>query len=207
MTTVTVPFSQLLRERTATVHAEAESAPFLLALANGRVTRHGVTGLLQRLLPVYDALESLAGRWRDDPFVAPLLVRGLERADAIRRDLAALGAASPVASEAARDYAARIVLAGSGSPQAYVAHHYTRYLGDLSGGQIISAALRRELSLDLDFFSFPDLRGPTVKRAYREHLDALPWSGAQQDAAIAEAGVAFACNQALAAELEGEVVA
>jgi heme oxygenase (biliverdin-producing, ferredoxin) len=205
MTTATLPFSQLLRERTASVHAAAENAPFLLALAHGRVTPQGVTGLLQRLLPVYDALEGLAGRWRDDPAVAPLIVPGLERAEALRSDLASLGSDVAVASVAARDYAARIVLAGSESPQAYVAHHYTRYLGDLSGGQIIAAALRHELGLDLAFFDFPDLRGPAVKRAYREHLDGLPWTPAEQEASVAEAGVAFAHNQALAAELEAEV--
>jgi heme oxygenase len=207
MTTLALPFSQLLRERTAGVHAEAENAPFLLALAHGRVTRAGVIGLLQRLLPVYDALEGLAPRWADDPAVGPLLVPGLARSGRLRRDLAALGADPTVHSVAARDYAARIVLAGATSPQAYVAHHYTRYLGDLSGGQIISAALRRELDLELEFLSFPQLRGPAVKRSYREHLDALPWSLAEQDAAVAEAGVAFAHNRAIAAELESEVTA
>jgi heme oxygenase len=205
MTTVALPFSQLLRDRTAAVHAEAENAPFLLALAHGRVTRAGVIGLLQRLLPVYDALEELGARWREDPTIGPLLVPGLERADRIRGDLARLGAERGVSSVAARDYAARVVLAGATSAPAYVAHPYTRYLGDLSGGQIISAALRRELGLDLAFFAFPDLRGPAVKRGYREHLDALPWSTAEQDAAVAETGVAFVHNQALAAELEAEV--
>jgi heme oxygenase len=205
MTTLALPFSQLLRERTAAVHAEAENASFLLALARGRVTRDGVVGLLQRLLPVYEALEGLGARWRDDPAVGPLLVPGLERTERLRSDLARLGAEPGVRSAAARDYASRVVLAGATSAPAYVAHHYTRYLGDLSGGQIISAALRRELCLDLAFFAFPDLRGPTVKRRYREHLDGLPWSTDEQDAAIAEAGVAFARNQALAAELEDEV--
>ena len=207
MTTMALPFSQLLRERTATVHAEAESAPFLLALAHGRVTRAGVVGLLQRLLPVYDALEGLAPRWRDEPTVAPLLVPGLARAARLRHDLAALGAEPAAGSPAARDYAARIVLAGSASAPAFVAHHYTRYLGDLSGGQVIAAALRRELGLELAFLAFPDLRGPAVKRGYREHLDALPWSQEQQEAAVAEAAAAFAHNRALAAELEGEVTA
>ena len=207
MTTLTLPFSRLLRDRTATAHAEAESTPFFLALAHGRVTRDGVIGLLQRLVPVYDALEDVAGRWRDDPAVAPLLVPGLERSGPLREDLDALGAVAPTTSRAAREYAARIVLTASTSPQAFVGHHYTRYLGDLSGGRVISAALRRELGLDLAFFSFPTLRGPAVKKAYRQHLDALPWSAAEQDAAIAEAGVAFAHNTALAAELEAGAVA
>jgi len=207
MTTATAPFSQLLRDRTAGVHAEAESSPFLLALAHGRVSRDGVVGLLQRLLPVYEALEDLALRWRADASVGPLLVPGLERAGCLRSDLTELGARPTSTSHAAQTYAARIRLVGDTSPQAFVAHHYTRYLGDLSGGQIIAAALRRELGMQLSFFAFPDLRGPAVKRAYREHLDRLPWSAAEQDDAVTEAAVAFGHNRAVAAELENEVLA
>ena len=207
MTTAALPFSRVLRERTAGVHGEAENTPFLLALAEGRVTLAGVTGLLQRLLPAYDALEGVADRWRSDPAVRPLLVRGLERADRIRDDLARLGAEPVVRSVGSREYAARIVLAGGTSPQSFVAHHYPRCLGDLSGGLVVAAALRREHSLELAFLAFPDLAGPAVKRAYRQHLDALTWSADEQAAVIAEVGVAFAHNRALAAELAGEVAA
>lgn len=201
-----LPFSTALRERTAAVHAAAESAPFLLALSEGRVTTAGLVGLLQRLVPVYDALEDQAARWAADPQIAPLLVPGLERAPRLRQDLALLGAAPTTTSPAADAYADRIRAAGATSAPAYLAHHYTRYLGDLSGGQIIAAALRRSHDLELSFLAFPGLRGPAVKKAYRAHLDGLGWSAAQQDEAVAEADVAFRFNQLLAAELEDEVV-
>lgn len=129
---------------------------------------------------------------------------GLERGQRLRADLARLGADDPTASPAATAYATRVRERGDCAP-AYVAHHYTRYLGDLSGGQVVGSALRASLGLELAFFDFPDLRGPVVKRAYRSTLDALDWSPAEQEQAVAEAGVAFACNEALAAELEHEV--
>jgi heme oxygenase (biliverdin-producing, ferredoxin) len=205
MTVTQTPFSALLRERTASAHTSAENAPFLLALAQGRVTREGVVGVLQRLLPLYVALEDVAVGWAGDPDVGPLLVPGLERAGRLRADLEALGAPLEVASPAADAYAARVREVGTSAP-AYVGHHYTRYLGDLSGGQVIGAALARSHGLVLSFFSF-DLRGPAVKRDYRAHLDALPWTAEQQEAAVAEADVAFRCNEALAAELTAEVLA
>lgn len=200
------PFSTALRDRTAAVHAAAESAPFLLALSEGRVSRSGVVGLLQRLVPVYEALESVAAQWICDPQIAPLLVPGLERAARLRQDLALLGVAPGAPSPAADRYARRIREVGAASAPAYLAHHYTRYLGDLSGGQIIGAALRRSQDLELSFLAFPGLRGPAAKKAYRAHLDGLGWGTAQQDEAVAEADLAFLLNQQLAAELEAEVL-
>lgn len=208
MTSLTAPpLSALLRDGTATAHQAAESSPFLLALAQGRVTKAGVVGLLQRLIPVYDELEQVGAGWAADPDVGPLLVPGLERGPSLRADLAALGALPSTSSPAALEYAARIRRAGASSAPAYVAHHYTRYLGDLSGGQVVGHALRTSLGLDLSFFRFPGLRGPAVKRAYRAHLDALAWDGAWQEQAVAESALAFRFNQDLAAELVGEIVA
>ena len=201
------PFSTVLRERTAAAHAAAEGAPFLVALARGRVTPAGVIGLLQRLLPVYEALEDVGRRcWSDDLGVRRLLVPGLARVPALRRDLLLLGASAEAGSPAAASYVARIRTVGESSAPAFVAHHYTRYLGDLSGGQIIARALRTRLDLELSFLTFPDLRGPTVKQEYRAGLDALNWGHGEQDEAVAEADLAFGFNRALAAELEGEVV-
>ena len=205
MTLALVPLSTLLRERTAAAHADAESAPFPLALSQGRVTAAGVVGLLQRLLPLYDALEQTGMGWVDDPDIGPLLVPGLERTERLRSDLASLGAATTTASVAALGYASRVRDVGSRSAPAYLAHHYTRYLGDLSGGQIINHALVTHLGLELSFFAFPELRGPAVKRDYRAHLDSLAWSPRRQEEAVIEADLAFRFNQALAAELVDEV--
>lgn len=200
------PLSTLLRDGTAAAHQAAENSPFLLALAHGRVTRAGVVGLLQRLLPVYDELEQVGASWAADPEVGPLLVPGLERTASLRADLDALGALPSTSSPAALEYAARVRTAGSTSAPAYLAHHYTRYLGDLSGGQMVGHALRPSLGLDLSFFCFPALRGPVVKRAYRAHLDGLGWDAVRQKQAVAESALAFRFNQDLAAELVAEIV-
>jgi len=206
MTTATQPLSTLLREGTAAAHHDAEHSPFLLALAQGRTTRAGVVGLLQRLLPVYEELEALVASWTGDPDVGPLLVPGLERAPSLRADLAELGALPSTSSPAAWAYAERIRATGGSAP-AYLAHHYTRYLGDLSGGQVVGQAVRRSLGLDLSFFRFPELRGPVVKRDYRAQLDTIAWSAEQQEEAVAESALAFRLNQDLAAELIAEVTA
>jgi heme oxygenase (biliverdin-producing, ferredoxin) len=64
-----------------------------------------------------------------------------------------------------------------GRPAEYVAHHYTRYLGDLSGGQVIGAMIERHYGAtpeQLTFFSFEGIEKPVpYKREYRTALDAL----------------------------------
>jgi heme oxygenase len=90
----------------------------------------------------------------------------------------------------------------------YLAHHYTRYLGDLSGGQAIAALVARHYGAtpqQLTFFDFSSLGSVvTAKRDYRERLNALPWDDRAVDAVTAEVRVAFAHNGAIFDELAAE---
>lgn len=198
-----------LRARTAAAHAGAETSAFFTALATGQVTRAQTAGLAVRLLPVYEALETAARVWADDPIVGPLVVPGLERADRLRADLRALGVPASPVSPAAAQYAARVAQVAPLSRPAFVAHHYTRYLGDLSGGQVIRAALERSLGLTdgagASFFAFPDVRPGALKKRYRELLDQAPFSPQQREELIAEVLVAYRLNVALGAELDRDV--
>ena len=76
----------------------------------------------------------------------------------------------------------------SSRPHLLVAHHYTRYLGDLAGGQVIGRTLEQLYALDgqgLAFYAFPDIGRPVpYRRDYRERLDALPLSSAEQDEVV-----------------------
>lgn len=207
----TAPLSAALRALTADAHAAAESSACFAALSTGQVTRAQAGGLAARLLPVYEALESAARVWADDPIVGALVVPGLDRADRLRADLVALDLSPAPVSTAAARYAARVAQLAPASRSAFVAHHYTRYLGDLSGGQVIRAALHRHLGLDAtngaSFYVFDGLRPGQVKRAYRAALDALPLTSAERAELIAESLVAYRLNTALAAELELETAA
>ena len=86
-----------------------------------------------------------------------------------------------------------------------IAHHYTRYLGDLSGGQAIGRILDRTFELDgkgIAFYDFPEIEKPKIyKDGYRARLDALGMSAEEQDRVVDEVKVAFRLNQALFVEL------
>jgi heme oxygenase len=146
---------------------------------------------------------------RNDPLVAAVYDPALERLAAIDADLEfwTPGAAHKVESGAAAAYRDRITGASWGG--ALVAHHYTRYLGDLSGGQIIGKFLNRTFGLGgagLAFYEFP-MRPKPYKDAYRGRIDGLDLNADEIDRAVDEVKVAFGLNQALFDELAGNLPA
>lgn len=209
----TVSLSTRLREGTADVHEAAERSRFMTALleGDGPLSVEDYVRLLSQYLPIYTALEAAADRLRaGDPTVAALAHPGLDRAAAVAADLDALGCPPAVSAgmvtAATAAYVARIEAAAA-SPLGFVAHHYVRYLGDLSGGQIIRRILRRRLGHDddraLSFYVFDQIdNGVQFKKAYRDRLDAAPWSDADAEQIVAEARAAFALNLDVFVSLE-----
>lgn len=197
------PFSVAMKEGSAAEHDAAEQSPFVSELLGGRVNGEGYADYLRRLRVVYGALEDAVRARRDDPLVAAIYDPALERMTAIDADLEhwAPGATREVESPAAAAYRDRI--AGTSWGGALVAHHYTRYLGDLSGGQVIGKFLDREFKLGgagLAFYEFP-VRAKPYKDAYRARLDGLPLDADEIGRAVDEVKVAFGLNQALFDEL------
>jgi heme oxygenase (biliverdin-producing, ferredoxin) len=91
-------------------------------------------------------------------------------------------------------------------PGGFVAHHYTRYLGDLSGGQFLARAIERQLGLDAStgtaFYDFSAVGDVTeYKHAYRERLDTAPWTTTEQARIVAETALAYDLNTEVLVEL------
>jgi heme oxygenase len=192
-----------MREGSTAEHDAAEHSSFVSELLGGRVNERGYTDYLLRLRVVYAALEEAVRARRGDPLVAAVYDPALERLTAIDADLDhwAPGAAREVESGAAQAYRDR--LAGASWGGALIAHHYTRYLGDLSGGQAIGKILDRTFGLDgagLAFYDFP-MRAKPYKDSYRARLDGLGLDAAETGRAVDEVKVAFGLNRALFDEL------
>lgn len=195
--------SVAMKEGSAIEHDAAERSPFVAELLAGRVNERGYADYLRRLRVVYEALEDAVRARRDDPLVAAVYDPALERLAAIDADLEhwAPGADRGVDSPAAAAYRDRV--AGASWGGALVAHHYTRYLGDLSGGQAVGMILKRTFRLDgagLAFYKFP-MRTKPYKDSYRARLDGLALDAAAIDRAVQEVRIAFGLNQALFDEL------
>jgi heme oxygenase (biliverdin-producing, ferredoxin) len=203
------PLSAAMKEGSAAEHARAEQSPFVTELLAGRVNNHGYADYLLRLRVVYAALEEAVRTRRHDPLVAAVYDPLLERLPAIEADLEYWDpdGSNVVQSPAADAYRIRIAEASWGG--ALLAHHYTRYLGDLSGGQAIGKILDRTFSLGgagLAMYRFP-MRPKPFKDRYRARLDALRLEPDAVGRAVDEVKVAFGLNQALFDELSGNLTA
>ncbi|WP_043641860.1 heme oxygenase (biliverdin-producing) [Nocardioides alkalitolerans] len=200
------PLSTAMREGSQAEHTAAEGSSFMAELLGGRVNEAGYTAYLLRLRQVYAALEATARATASDPAVAAVFDPGLERLAAIDADLDHWAPAGPrtVDSPAASAYAERVTNATTWAPL-FVAHHYTRYLGDLSGGQAIGRILDRTFELGgagVAFYAFPAIPKPKpYKDAYRARLDGLNLDADEKQRVVAEVKAAFGLNQALFAEL------
>ncbi len=204
-------FSDRLRVLTGADHEVAASSGFVGALLGGRLPRDGYAALVAQHYFVYTALEGAGDGLRDDPIAGPFVFDELTRGPALAADLRFLlgpdWAAQVGPNAATAQYCTRIRAAADEWPGGFVAHHYTRYLGDLSGGQIIAGAVSRAYGLEreegVQFYRFDQIADlDAFKDRYRALLDAVPWTLDDQERAIAEMRLAYHHNTEVLAELD-----
>ncbi|MEO8907418.1 MAG: biliverdin-producing heme oxygenase, partial [Microbacteriaceae bacterium] len=104
-----------------------------------------------------------------------------------------------------RDYVQRINDVAATWPGGFIAHHYTRYLGDISGGQVIRALMQRQFGFETNgvgFYLFGDIAEPKeFKQTYRAQLDAVDWDAAERERVIDEVILAYRFNTELFEDL------
>jgi heme oxygenase len=194
-----------IRSETASEHRAAEASSFIAALLGGELSLDHYARYLAQFAWIYEALES--PRWAVDD--CALFDGALARSANIQHDLIELGVADwrieHPAMPATTAYVARLNEIASGALPHRIAHHYTRYLGDLSGGQAISRLVARHYGArpgQLTFFEFDGIENLVqYKRSYRQILDDLPLRNSQADELIAEVRLAYRLNSDLFDEL------
>ncbi|EOD66787.1 heme oxygenase (biliverdin-producing) [Amycolatopsis vancoresmycina] len=208
VTTDARPFSATLRASTLEVHEKANYSTYMRALLGGELTQEGYTQLAIQYYFVYGAIEAASDRMAGDSVGGEFVFDELRRLPNLERDLAHLvgpdwrETITPLAST--REYVSRIREASSWAG-GYVAHHYTRYLGDIAGGQAIRRLLERQYDVaeaGALFYHFEGIgSAPRFRDAYRAKLDNAPWDEAERARVIDETLVAFECNVAVFDEL------
>ncbi|MER5291216.1 biliverdin-producing heme oxygenase [Streptomyces pharetrae] len=200
-------FSHLIRTASHEQHTEAETSTFMSDLLGGRLGVDAYARYTEQLWFVYEALEAGAERLASDPVAGPFVRPELFRLAALERDLEHLRGpgwrAALSALPATRAYADRVRECAERWPAGYIAHHYTRYLGDLSGGQIIRDKAERTWGFEkkgdgVRFYVFEEIPNPAAfKRTYRELLDAVNADELERQRIVAECKRAFALNTAV----------
>ena len=200
-----------LKEGTKESHSAAENTKFVASFLRGVVDYEEYRKLLTNFYYVYDTMEQRI-RETEDPMVQAVRSESLERKEGIERDLEYYYGADwkdkQIPSEACNKYCHRINEVAEQNPYLLVAHHYTRYIGDLSGGKILKEITARVLNppegKGLDFYEFPSIPDAKLfKQNYRACLDNLGTDTSQENALITEANYAFRLNMYMFDEIQG----
>ena len=213
-----VALASQLREGTKKSHTMAENTGFVSCFLKGVVDKASYRTLVADLFFVYSAMEEEIGKLRaaGHPVVGPVGFPELNRRETLEQDLAFYFGDtwrnSVKATPAAQEYVTRIHHIAQEEPELLVGHHYTRYIGDLSGGQILKNIAQKAMNLGehdgLRFYEFeaiPDEKG--FKTYYRTTLDNLPIDQTVADRIVEEANHAFHLNMKMFQELEGNLIA
>jgi heme oxygenase (biliverdin-producing, ferredoxin) len=197
-TTAPATFAERLRDATATAHTAAERTSYVKHLFRGMLPREAYVAFIRALHPVYVALEAGLAQNKEDKVVAMVYDPALNRVASLEQDLQFFAGADwakiPVV-KSATDYAAHLAGLARTNPPGLVAHAYVRYLGDLSGGQMMGRGVAKTYDVGeagTNFYNFrevSDVNGR--KNTYRAALSALPLDAKGQDEIVAEAITGF----------------
>ncbi|WP_009473557.1 heme oxygenase (biliverdin-producing) [Rhodococcus sp. JVH1] len=208
-----VGFAERIKAGTDAAHRETEQSRFVGALLAGELTSDGYAELLAQTYLVYRELEDAGRTHTGNPVASPFLHDELLRVPSLEADLEFLRGPSwretVSALPATTRYVERLREVAYEWPAGFVAHHYIRYLGDLSGGQIIRRMLERAYGYTTDglqFYIFDEIPKPKVfKDTYRAKLDAAPLTPEDQQRVIDEVNLAYRLNGDLFAALEADI--
>ena len=204
-----------LREGTKKAHTMAENTGFIACFLKGTVEKESYRKQVANFYFVYSAMEEEMRRLKDHPIVSQIYFPELERKDTLEQDLAYYYGKTwrdqVAPSDATQSYVARIHQVASSNPELLIAHSYTRYIGDLSGGQILKKIAQNGLNLPdgegTSFYEFKHISDEKAfKKEYRARLDALPIDDATADRIVEEANDAFGMNMHIFKELEGNLI-
>ena len=206
-----------LREGTKKSHTMAENTGFVACFLKGVVEKTSYRKLIGDLYFVYKAMEEEIDRLvqEDHPVIKHIGFKELFRRQTLEKDLEFYYGNNWLdqikISESAQSYVNRIRLVANESPELLVGHHYTRYIGDLSGGQILKKIAKKALNLrgddGLNFYEFKLIEDEKLfKKSYSETLNKLPIDQKIADNIIEEANEAFAYNMNMFRELEGNLI-
>ncbi|XP_028311769.1 heme oxygenase 2 [Gouania willdenowi] len=205
--------SEMLAAGTKEVHEKAENTQFVKDFLRGRIRKDLFKLGAVALYFTYTAMEEEIERNKDHPHFAPLYFPAeLHRHEALARDLQYFYGSDwqtrVSCSVATQRYVDRIHQVGQEDPVLLVAHAYTRYMGDLSGGQVLKKVAQRALKLPstgegLDFYQFDAIHSAKAfKQLYRSRMNELELDTETKMRLVEEAVKAFHFNMEVFDELE-----
>lgn len=204
-----------LRTGTQKSHTAAENVGFMKCFLKGVVDRGCFAKFLGNLYYIYSELEAEIEKHRDHAIVGGIYFPELNRQAALEKDMEFYYGkdwrSHLQISPAAQNYIARIQEVSATAPELLIGHAYTRYMGDLSGGQMLQKIAQSVLKLEgyqgTSFYNFDQISDKKAfKDKYRQALNTLNVDDTTAEKIVAEANNAFDFNMKMAQELEGNLV-
>ncbi len=207
--------SSLLRSSTMAIHGQVEGGDFMKKIFSGPLTEQDYYLYLWSLVQVYESLENSMAEHQSEQNISPVYFKELLRMSSLQTDMEVWKSFQVEIPESLKKtvhaYCEYLQSLSAQNPSLLVAHAYVRYLGDLSGGQMIAKALGKKFvnSQGLHFYSFDQVHDiHEMKQAYRRGLDQIGSQSPDKVQALCEeAQKAFEWNgkviQALSIASEG----
>lgn len=203
-----------LDDGTRKSHSMAENTAFVTGFFRGIATKSSFAQLVSALYFVYRAMEE-AFDASTDPSIKALDYPTLRRLSALEDDMEYYFGedwrSTVRPSAATAKYVERVETVACDEPYLLVAHMYTRYLGDLFGGQMMGGMARKSLKLNADkgiaFYQFDGIpqTKPFIEEWYSE-LNRLELTDMQKQAIVDEGNLVFALNIEVFEELDGNPI-
>lgn len=211
----------MLDDGTRKSHSMAENSAFVSGFFKGLASRESYSNLVASLYFVYIAMEGAMDNTTYEN-IQIMDDRSLRRVDSLEQDLQYLlgdnWKSHIQPSPATKAYVNRINEIAQLSNDDYngnnsksyllLAHLYTRYLGDLFGGQMMGGMATRSLQLEgtngVAFYNFDDI--PSVTNfitVWYQKLNELDLTDQQKQEIVDEANYVFSLNIGILQELDG----
>ena len=210
-----ISLAEQLRQGTTKSHSMAENVSFVKSFLGGVVDKKSYRTLVANLFFVYSAIEEEMYKNKNNISISPIYFDQLNRKESLEKDLLYYYGSdwqSVVKPSAVTQiYVNRIHEIGNHQPELLISHAYTRYMGDLSGGQILKSIAKNAMQLSGDqgteFYVFRDIKNDKeFKQMYRKALDSISVTEDQVNLIISEANVAFNLNMKMFQELNSNIV-
>lgn len=202
------PFVDRMKKETWDEHEASKDSAFATTIMSGELGKQAFIEWQRALYPVYETLESILKKMRKtDPTIHIFDHRKLDRKDKIYNDLLKMGVDPieiPSHLNTVPEYVDSIKEASKSAPR-LMAYHYTRYMGDMNGGQVIAMQMNKVYGIDMeelscyDFSEVGDLYH--YRKQYKTLLELVPWTEQDRESFIDEAKNAYAVNEKLFNEL------
>nr|YP_063624.1 heme oxygenase [Gracilaria tenuistipitata var. liui]AAT79699.1 heme oxygenase [Gracilaria tenuistipitata var. liui] len=207
--------AQQLREGTTKAHSMAENVSFVKSFLVGVIDKKSYRGLVANLFFIYSALEKAIEINKHHHVVQSIYFPELNRKLSLQKDLEYYYGPNwetqIYPSPATKIYVDRITNISFNQPELLISHAYTRYMGDLSGGQILKRIAQTAMNLSSSdgtaFYNFDDIKDDKkFKSIYRQALDNAPINHIQIETIITEANIAFNLNMRIFEELNSNFI-